>query len=105
MEAPRYVAVYGRVSDADDAARSSIPYQLREGRAFAERKWPGVSIVEFSEVGSAATIAGRPEFCRLLSMARAGQLRALIVRDQDRLSRDHREMFGNYILDAAKSIV
>ena len=94
VEERRYIAVYARVSDADAQAESSIPDQIREGRAFARQKWPNIPLQVFSEIGTAATISGRPEFCRLISLCGEGRIQAIVVRDQDRLSRDAAEMLA-----------
>ena len=88
----RYVGIYARVSSADDEAATSIPDQLREARQYAAKKWPSMPVVEFSEIGSASSIAGRPEFCRLLAQVAEGSIAALVCRDQDRLSRETGEM-------------
>ena len=88
------IAIYARVSDADSAIDSSIPDQIREGRLFAAAQWPGASMQVFSEVESAATIVHRPELCRLLELVNEGRVKAIVVRDQDRLSRSAVEMMA-----------
>ena len=83
----RFVAVYGRVSDADEEENSSVPQQLRDATAFAKKKWPDERVREFREVVSARNITGRPVFCELLTLCKGEQVKRVIVRDQDRLSR------------------
>lgn len=85
---PKIVAVYGRVSDADDIRTSSVPLQLSKGAQFAHEKWPDASILEFSEVKSAQDMKGRPVFCDMLAKAMKERFLAIVVRDQDRLSRN-----------------
>jgi len=80
-------AVYGRVSEADDKATSSVPDQLKAGRAFAMSQWQDTPVECFQEVVTARNISGRPEFCRLLTMCAEDRIARIIVRDQDRLSR------------------
>ena len=82
-----FIALYGRVSDAESEKDSSVPLQLRDAAAFARKKWPGERIREFKEVVSARDIKGRPVFCELLSLCKSRQVARIIVRDQDRLSR------------------
>ncbi len=94
MESEKFVGIYGRVSEAESTDQSSVPDQLREGREFAAKQWPATPGLEFSEIQSAATIAKRPEFCRLLAKANEGKIKAIVVRDQDRLSRDTVEMLA-----------
>lgn len=93
-EPKQFVAVYGRVSDAEDLSSSSVPDQIRDGRAFARKRWPGLPLLNFKEIKSAASIRGRPVFIELLGLVDEGKVKALVVRDQDRLSRETGEMLG-----------
>lgn len=98
------VAIYGRVSDADSERESSIGDQIRDGRAFAQKQWPNCTIIEFKEIGSAATISKRPVFRKVLAAAQAGKIDAIVVRDQDRLSRDVADMLQLELIAKTSSV-
>lgn len=87
----RKVAVYGRVSDTENVRESSAPLQITEGVKFATPKWPDAGSVPFQEVKTAENIRGRPIFCEMLARAMNGEFCAIVVRDQDRLSRSTEE--------------
>lgn len=87
MSQERFIAIYGRVSEADERDLSSVPDQIAAGRKFAASAWPSQPIIEFGEVVTARDIGSRPEFCRLLQLCDEGKVARVIVRDQDRLSR------------------
>ena len=94
MQDKQVIALYARISSGDEDESNSIPDQLREARDFVSKRWPNAPIAEYSEIGSASTITGRPQFCKLLASLNEGKISHVIVRDQDRLSRDTTEMLG-----------
>lgn len=101
---PKIVAVYGRVSDAEDIQSSTVPLQLKKGVEFAREKWPDASILEFEEIKSAQFIKSRPIFCEMLTRAVKENFHAIVVRDQDRLSRDTQESLMIFAKLAEKKV-
>jgi len=89
-ERPVRAVAWARVStDMQEERGLSIPEQLREIRAYAERR--GIEIIaEFSEAASAyQDRSKRPEFGRMLAAAKGEpHVNAILVHDFSRFSRD-----------------
>lgn len=87
MSAQR-AAVYCRVStDRQEREGTSLDSQQERCLSYiAERGWTVVRVEQ--EQGSGGDIDGRPKLQSLLTMARAGQIDALVTYHIDRLSRD-----------------
>ena len=89
-ERPVRAMAWARVStDMQEERGLSIPEQLREIRAYAQKR--GIEIVaEFSEAASAyQDRSKRPEFHKMLAVARGNpEVNAILVHDFSRFSRD-----------------
>lgn len=87
MSAKR-AAVYCRVStDRQEREGTSLDTQQERCLSYiAERGWTVVRVEQ--EQGSGGDIDGRPKLQNLLTLARTGQLDAIVCYDIDRLSRD-----------------
>lgn len=83
-------AVYARVS-SDDRSREgrNLAGQLEDGRAYAaQRRYEVVAELAEDDRGASGAAWDLPELGRILSMAAAGEIDVLVVREMDRLSRD-----------------
>lgn len=90
------VAIWARVSTDDQAAdgKVSVPGQLAKTRAYAENTLVADTIEEFVEEGVSGALeyTDRPEVSRLLAMAEAGQLDAVVWAKADRQGRSTTEV-------------
>lgn len=88
------VAVYARVSRDRDGRSTSVDQQVTECRKYAEARGWEVSVVLSDNDISAYTGKRRPAYERLLEMIEAGEVDALIIWSQDRLTRRPLELEG-----------
>src|SRR4051812_44614805 len=79
-------AIYARVSTADQVRGTSLDTQVDECRAFAQQH--GYTVVKTIREDISGALLARPGLDELRAMAEAQQIEALIVAEQDRLSRD-----------------
>jgi DNA invertase Pin-like site-specific DNA recombinase len=85
-------AIYARFS-SQMQREASIEDQLRECRAYAERRgWVVPDECIFSDRAISGTVSDRPAYQHLLRAAREGRFDVLIVDDLSRLSRDAAEV-------------
>jgi site-specific DNA recombinase len=83
-------AVYARISK-DDGSALGVARQIEDCTGEAERRgWQVTHIYTDNDV-SASNGKARPEFQRMMREVDAGRLKAIVVWDADRLSRDPRE--------------
>lgn len=81
------VAVYARVSSADQTAGTSIESQLAECQAWAGRN--GTEVVEsYVDLGESAKTANRPAFLRMIAAAKSKSFDVVLVHKLDRFARD-----------------
>lgn len=85
------VAIYARRSSADEGT-GSVPVQLADCRDRAEEEGWDV-VAEHADDGISAWDPSkvRPRYERLLEDARAGQFDAVLIREQERLMRQHKD--------------
>ncbi len=81
------IAIYARVSSAEQAAGTSIESQIAECRAWAGRNGATVA-AEYTDAGESARTANRPAFLRMIAAAKSGAFEAVIVHKLDRFARD-----------------
>ena len=85
----KQAAIYARVSTDDQAERGySLPSQIEACRKFAEQKGLQVAAVYADDISGAMPISDRPEGERLRQAIETRLIRAVIVYQVDRLSRD-----------------
>jgi site-specific DNA recombinase len=85
----KQVAIYVRVSTDDQAERGySLPSQVEACQKFASQKGFEVVAVYKDDISGAKSIASRPEGGQLQSAIDSKQIKAVIVYQIDRLSRD-----------------
>jgi len=84
----RHVALYCRISVDRHGRREGVDAQERWGRAYAEKTWPGVPVVVYSDNDISATgDAHRPEFERFRADVAAGRVAHVWAVEQSRLTR------------------
>lgn len=83
-------AVYARISK-DDGSALGVARQIEDCTREAERRGWQVTHVYTDNDVSASDGKARPEFQRMMREVDAGRLKAIVVWDADRLSRDPRE--------------
>lgn len=86
----RYVAVHARLSKAArDGRADSVPDQIKNGKRYAARVWPGVPVRVFSEGTKQATRDDieRPVLDDLRAAVARGEVVGLWTREQSRLER------------------
>jgi len=87
------VAIYTRVSTAEQAAGSSLPAQEARCRAWAVGK--GAEVVEvYRDDGFSAATTKRPAYQRMLHDLRAGRFDMIVALRVDRLSRSSRDFYN-----------
>jgi site-specific DNA recombinase len=79
-------AIYARVSTADQVRGTSLDTQVDECRAFAEQS--GYTVLKEIREDMSGALLARPGLDALRAMAEGREIQALIVAEQDRLSRD-----------------
>ncbi len=82
------VAIYARVSTEEQAERDlSIPFQLERCRYHAQGKgWEVVK--EFVDAGESARTDKRPEFQKMINLARAKEFDVILIHKFDRFARN-----------------
>jgi site-specific DNA recombinase len=99
-------AVYARVSTPEQAEGYSIADQVRELSRYAEAQ--GLQVVEpILDEGHSATDLNRPGLTRILELAAAGSIDAVVAVKRDRLfrSRFHRLMFEQDLQDLGVQLI
>ena len=87
------VALYARVSTDEQAKKYSIPAQLDLLRSFAKSSDCEI-FKEYVDKGESGTISERPQLQQLLSSARKGMFKAVIVYKIDRFFRNTRKLLN-----------
>ncbi|MGE0601398.1 MAG: recombinase family protein [Dehalococcoidia bacterium] len=89
---PVRIGIYTRISDDKDGEQTATARQLRDARAFAERKsWEIVDVFEDVDLSAFKSKVKRPEFQRMVTMLRSGEIDGVLVWKLDRLSRQQRD--------------
>jgi len=85
---PKKVAIYARVSTEEQAERDlSIPFQLERCRYHAQGKdWQVVK--EFVDAGESARTDKRPEFQKMIELARNKEFEVILIHKFDRFARN-----------------
>jgi DNA invertase Pin-like site-specific DNA recombinase len=83
-------ALYARLSVNPDGTKDSVATQLAAGRDYIANRWPGATIVEFSDDGISASKEDtiRPDYERMLAVIKAGEVDGVVSRWQARISRN-----------------
>jgi site-specific DNA recombinase len=87
------VAVYCRRSRDQSGQAISVGVQEKQGRKYAERRWPGVPVEAFvdNDLSGADPTVVRPDYQRMLEAVRAGRIVHVVTREQARLTRQPSE--------------
>ena len=87
------VGIYARISDDKDGQQTATARQMEDCRAFAGRKGWEVAD-EFEDIDTSAYLRGvkRPEFERMLTALREGNISGVVVWKLDRLTRQQRDL-------------
>lgn len=104
---PKTIACYIRLSQADDDLNqgtrelyesSSISHQRELIHTYLKEhpEFDGWNIREFVDDGYSGTSDKRPEFQRMIELARRGQIHCIIVKDFSRFARNY-IMMGDYL--------
>lgn len=88
-----WVAVYCRKSVDPGERGISVAVQERNGRRFAAEHWPDLPVRIYidNDLSAANPAVTRPAYQRLISDVRAGNVAALVAREQSRLTRQPAE--------------
>lgn len=87
------VGVYARISDDRDGQQTATARQLEDCRAFAERNgWEVAEVFEDVDISAFRVKAIRPQFIRMLTALRSGELDGILVWKLDRLTRQQRDL-------------
>jgi Resolvase, N terminal domain/Recombinase/Recombinase zinc beta ribbon domain len=83
------IALYARFSKPTkgDSDSESVHTQFVNGRAWAERNYPGAEVLEYSDDGITGTSLKRPGFQRLLADIKAGKINVVAGKTQSRVAR------------------
>jgi site-specific DNA recombinase len=89
-----YAAIYARLSPRPDGSYEGVPSQVKWGRAYAAKHWPGVPVKVFADKGiSAANGDHRPGFEELREAIARGEVAHLWAVEQTRVERREVEWF------------
>lgn len=90
---PVRVAVYCRISNDPKAQGIGVARQREDCVGYAETRWPGCQIREFTDndLSAANPKVARPGWLAVLDALRAGEIDQLVAYDQSRLTRQPAE--------------
>jgi site-specific DNA recombinase len=91
----QHVAIYGRLSPRTDDEYGGVDAQIRRGRDYAAKTWPGVPVKVYRDDGISAAEWGkaRSGYEELVGDVDAGQVAQIWTVEQSRLQRDEAAWF------------